>query len=35
MLTQHLGNRQYQVSGGDAFAQFAAELKAHNIGDQH
>ncbi len=35
MLAQHLGDRQHQIGGGDAFAQFAAELKAHDIRDQH
>ncbi|VGP77270.1 hypothetical protein SB00610_03759 [Klebsiella quasipneumoniae subsp. similipneumoniae] len=35
VLAQHLGDRQHQVSSGNTFAQFAAELKADHVRDQH
>ena len=35
MLTQHLGDRQNQIRGGDAFGQFTGQLKAHHIGNEH
>ena len=35
MLTQHLGDGEYQVGGGDTFAQLAGQLKADHIRDQH
>ena len=35
MLTQHLGDRQDQIRGGNAFGQFTGQLKAHHIGNEH
>ncbi len=35
MLSQHLGDGEYQVGGGDPFPQPAGELKADNVRDQH
>ena len=34
-LAQHLGDRQHQVSGGDALTQLAGDLEAYDLGDQH
>ncbi len=34
-LAQHLGHRQHQVGGGDAFLELAGELEADDFGNQH
>ncbi len=33
--TQHFGDGQHQVGGGDAFTQLAADLEADDLGNQH
>ncbi len=35
VLTQHLGNSEHQIGGGNAFTQFTGQLKADYVRDQH
>ena len=35
MLTQHLGDRQDEVGGGDAITQLTGELEANDARNQH
>ena len=35
MLPQHLGDGEHEIGGGNAFAEFTAQFKAHHIRDQH